>query len=379
VHEEGLTAMQRPIIEDLPLPPAERSAWPWVTRDYQAVSPAEVGRWPKISVVTPSYNQGEFIEETIRSVLLQGYPDLEYIIVDGGSTDDTLEILMKYEPWLASWASEPDQGQTDAINKGWRTGSGEFVTWLNSDDILTPDSLQVAAKTLMARGDVDLVYGDFQEMDAQGRIVQLVGRFPFAIEEVLRYWRNPVCQPGFLMRRDLLTRIGYLDPAFHYAMDFDYWLRVGKRGRLLYIPKVLAGFRIHPEAKGSTQIATLAQENVLLVEKFFADPDLPEALRGLYKSANGKANLESANWYFWLGNARGARKCAWDAVRRAPCNLKGLALLAISFTGNNYVMKAMHRSWKFIKSLALSLMHCRSRGNGKTNDSVDEVLSANEH
>ncbi len=366
-------------LADLPAVPEGKEGWPWTEESREAGLQPGVSAWPRISVVTPSYNQGQFIEETIRSVLLQGYPNLEYIIIDGGSTDDTLEILRKYEPWLASWVSEPDEGQTEAINKGWRTGSGEFVTWLNSDDILTPDSLQVAAEALMARGDVDLVYGDFQEMDAQGRIVQLVGRFPFAIEEVLRYWRNPVCQPGFLMRRDLLTRIGYLDPAFHYAMDFDYWLRMGKRGRLLYIPKVLAGFRIHPEAKGSTQIATLARENVLLVEKFFADPDLPEALRGLYKSASGKANLESANWYFWLGDAQGARKCAWDAVRRTPWNPKGLALLAICFTGNNYVMKAMHRSWKFIKSLALSLMHRRSRGNGKTNDSVDEVLSANEH
>ena len=130
-------------LKDLPLPPPEKLEWPW-TEQSEPLSERipDNSEWPRISIVTPSYNQGQFIEETIRSVLLQGYPNLEYIIIDGGSTDNSVEIIRKYEPWLTYWVSQPDKGQTDAIQKGFNLSTGVVWNWLNSDDLLEPNALQ---------------------------------------------------------------------------------------------------------------------------------------------------------------------------------------------------------------------------------------------
>jgi len=140
--------MHCPTLKELPSPPPDRQGWPWTEESPQLpnIMPDE-SSWPRISVVTPSFNQGRYIEETIRSVLLQGYPDLEYIVVDGGSTDGSLDIIRKYEPWLARWISEPDHGQSDAINKGVRMATGEIVNWINSDDCLHSGALKVVAQT----------------------------------------------------------------------------------------------------------------------------------------------------------------------------------------------------------------------------------------
>src|SRR5262249_30682863 len=133
----------------LPPPPLGKSGWPW-TRGRLVLPPKrpDGSPWPRLSIITPSYNQGQFIEETIRSVLLQGYPDLEYMIIDGGSTDNTVEIIRKYDPWLEYWVSERDRGQSHAINKGFRRSSGALLGWLNSDDVLLPNALATVATAL---------------------------------------------------------------------------------------------------------------------------------------------------------------------------------------------------------------------------------------
>ena len=127
--------MRCPTLDELPPPPSGKAGWPW-TEEGPPIPDASAERqqWPRVSIVTPSYNQGRFLEETIRSVLLQGYPDFEYFIIDGGSADESLEIIRRYEPWLTYWTSEPDRGQSDAINKGWARATGDVVTYLNSDD-----------------------------------------------------------------------------------------------------------------------------------------------------------------------------------------------------------------------------------------------------
>src|SRR5262245_29806610 len=128
--------MRCPNLSDLPSPPPNRQGWPWTQEGAPRLDGTPGECWPRISIVTPSYNQGRFLEETIRSVLLQGYPDLEYIVIDGGSADDSVEIIRKYERWLSFWVSERDRGQVDAINKGLRRCSGVLRNWLNSDDFL---------------------------------------------------------------------------------------------------------------------------------------------------------------------------------------------------------------------------------------------------
>ena len=159
--------MRCPTLADLPPPREGKKGWPWTVETPQAPESMPDGKpWPRISIVTPSYNQGQFIEETIRSVLLQGYPDLEYIIMDGGSTDESVGVLKKYEPWITFWTREPDGGQTEAINKGFKRSTGEIVAWLNSDDLYTAGALHIASKAFAERPHAAVVYGDIAYVNA---------------------------------------------------------------------------------------------------------------------------------------------------------------------------------------------------------------------
>ena len=143
--------MRCPTLAELP-PPAGKTGWPWAEESRQLPDTIQNETpWPKVSIVTPSYNQGRFLEESIRSVLLQGYPDLEYIIIDGGSSDESVEIIKKYERWLAYWVSEPDRGQSHAINKGLERSTGQFFNWHNADDMLTPNSIATMAAGMISQ------------------------------------------------------------------------------------------------------------------------------------------------------------------------------------------------------------------------------------
>jgi len=215
--------MRCPTLKELPPPPPGKIGWPWTEESPPLPDTMPDGRpWPRVSIVTPSYNQGQFIEETIRSVLLQGYPDLEYIIIDGGSTDGSVDIIRKYEPWLAYWVSEPDKGQADAINKGWRKATGEFLSWLNSDDILLPNALVQAVSHLVANRDSLLVYCDQRVIDENSNMLFEIHLPDFELRDVIRSWLNPVNQPGFLMRSKVLKCVGFLDENLSFSMDFDY-------------------------------------------------------------------------------------------------------------------------------------------------------------
>jgi len=217
--------------------------------------------WPRISIVTPSYNQGQFIEETIRSVLLQGYPDLEYIIIDGGSTDESVEIIRKYERWITFWVSEPDSGQTNAINKGFRRSTGEIIAWLNSDDLYTAGALCTAAKAFAEQPHVAVIYGKIDAIDADTSILSHISSREFDLEELYR--RDYIRQPASFISADAIKKIGFLDERFHYAMDYDLWIRLGQEGAVMqYIPKMLAWFRLHGSSK------TVSQQEAFWPEEF---------------------------------------------------------------------------------------------------------------
>jgi glycosyltransferase involved in cell wall biosynthesis len=201
-----------------------------------------------VSIVTPSYNQARFIEETIRSVLEQDYPHIEYIVVDGGSTDGSVDIIRRYADRLAWWVSERDQGQTDAINKGFAQASGEVLAWLNSDDTYLPGAISEVVAFLRDHPEVGMVYGDANLVDENG---QVLGRFPARQTDYRQLRRGSVHIPqqASFFRAELWRRVGPLDPTFYFAMDYDLWVRLAKITPLRYHSRLWANFRLHGQGK----------------------------------------------------------------------------------------------------------------------------------
>jgi glycosyltransferase involved in cell wall biosynthesis len=202
---------------------------------------------PRITIVTPSYNQGEYIEETIRSVLLQGHPDLEYMIIDGGSKDQSVEIIRKYEQWLAYWVSGPDGGQTSAINDGFRRASGELVSWINSDDLLQANALHAVGRAARGYPDAGMIYGAGAKVDAHGNIVKKIPYRPY--DRRLLQTKYFIMQQSSFIRRDVLHRIGFLDESLDYVMDWEVAIRISRSYSICAIPDDIGIFRIHAGAK----------------------------------------------------------------------------------------------------------------------------------
>jgi glycosyltransferase involved in cell wall biosynthesis len=203
---------------------------------------------PLVSIVTPSFNQARFLEATIQSVLSQDYPHVEYLIVDGGSEDGSLEIIERYSDRLAWWVSEPDLGQTDAINKGLAHAQGDILAWLNSDDAYLPGAIAEAVAFLQANPETGMVYGDADLIDERGHVI---GRFPARQTDYrgLRRGYVHIPQQAAFFRADLWRRVGPLDPSFYFAMDYDLWVRLAKVTTLKYHPRKWANFRLHGQAK----------------------------------------------------------------------------------------------------------------------------------
>jgi glycosyltransferase involved in cell wall biosynthesis len=203
--------------------------------------------WPLVSIVTPSYNQARFLRRTVNSVLGQDYPHVEYIVIDGGSTDGSADVLRSYGGRFR-WVSEPDRGQSDAINKGFALCRGTIRSYLNSDDVLRPDSIRTVVEHFRRHPEWDLLYGNALHIDADDGIL---GDYPTERYDPSRLLENCfICQPAAFWRADIAGRVGPFDAEMHYAMDLDYWLRVGRAGgRMVHVPEVLACSRVHPDTK----------------------------------------------------------------------------------------------------------------------------------
>ncbi len=204
---------------------------------------------PLVSIVTPSYNQADYLEETIKSVLEQDYPRIEYIVMDGGSTDNSLEIIKKYETNLAFWVSEKDRGQTDAINKGFKRASGDILAWLNSDDTYEPRAVGEAVKFLLDNPNVGMVYSDCNFINESNEVI---GRFNAAQTDLKRLRQGFVHIPQQTMffRAELWRQVGPLDASFYFAMDYDLWTRIAAKTEIRYLPgRTWANFRMHTTGK----------------------------------------------------------------------------------------------------------------------------------
>ncbi|UFH55441.1 glycosyltransferase family 2 protein [Spirosoma sp. KNUC1025] len=241
---------------------------------------------PSISVITPSYNQGKYIRQTVESVLSQTYPELEYIVVDGLSTDDTLAVLEPYRDHL-TLISERDNGQTDAINKGLRRASGDIVCWLNSDDFFLPDTLMTVGTYFEQHPAVLWLTGDCLIVDEKGAAIQ---------EPVRQYKRllralspsiymgvtNAICQPATFWRRSLHDKLGYLNESLHYTMDYDWWLRLNRVQAPAVLKQPLTAFRIHAESKGGSEYEAQFAEDYRLCCQYWPNT----SVRWLHKLHN---------------------------------------------------------------------------------------------
>ena len=242
--------MNHDLVTDGLLPVAQgKSGWPWAEEIPPLSDSVPDGKSrPRVSIVTPSFNQGQYLEETIRSVLLQGYPNLEYIIIDGGSTDNSVEIIRKYEPWLAYWVSEPDSGQADAINKGFSRATGEIFGWLNSDDIYNAGSLQFVGRYFIDHPDCELLYGlgDFLDEDGN-RMRPCPWIRPF--DRALLLSKDFILQPASFWRRSLWEKTGPLDVAYNWGLDWEWLIRATSHTHPHHVQARLGDWRITPYVK----------------------------------------------------------------------------------------------------------------------------------
>jgi hypothetical protein len=245
-----------PSSTDLPndtnLPEAAGEDWPWTARSA-GVPPAlpapPPGRaWPRLTVVTPSLNQGRYLEAALRSVLLQGYPNLEYIVLDGGSTDDSRAILRRYAPWLAGWTSALDGGPAEAINRGLAAATGDVLAWLNADDLYAPGALWAAAEVFARRPDVALVYGEGWYVDEGGQRIEPCRFVRRRFDRRYLINRDPILQPTAFWRRSLWQAVGPLDTSLRWVFDWEWFIRAYEQTAFHYLPRTLAYYRVQPQA-----------------------------------------------------------------------------------------------------------------------------------
>jgi glycosyltransferase involved in cell wall biosynthesis len=262
--------MPRPTIAILPAPPAGKIGWPWTEESPPLPDTMPDGSpWPRVSIVTPSYNQGQFVEETIRSVLLQGYPNLEYIVMDGGSADDSVAIIHKYAPWLSYVHSGPDGGQAAAIAEGFRHATGDILAWINSDDRYLTGAFGRVARFFAARPGVVFGNGDVHIVDETGQVLQRVYATPAnrLITANLGLHRWP--QQGCFWRRAAYAQAGEVDASLRFCMDRDLFLRLVSVGPSARIPGApLADFRHHATAKTFSIPDVSAAESRLLMSRY---------------------------------------------------------------------------------------------------------------
>ena len=295
---------------------------------------------PLVSIITPSYNQAAYLEHTIRSVLLQTGVEIEYCVVDGASSDQSLEIIQRHAGRLAWWVSEPDQGQAEAINKGLDQAQGEYVAWLNSDDLYLPGAVQKAVAAMQADPALGLVYGDAITIDQAGRPLNRLSFGNWGLLELLGF--RIICQPAVFMRRSVLEaaldadQAGYLDRSYHYMLDHQLWIRMARLAPIRRLPEVLAAARQHAEAKNVKQAPAFSQEIRRILEWIPTQPDLTPLYRQNRRFIHAGAYRLQARYYLDGGQPGTALRYYAKSAVNQP----------------NYALKHWHRMIYALLSLA---------------------------
>jgi GT2 family glycosyltransferase len=266
---------------------------------------------PLVSVITPSFNQARYLEATIQSVLAQEYPRIEYIIIDGASTDGSVDTIKKYETRLAYWVSEKDSGQAEAINKGLARGTGEIVAWLNSDDYYGPGAVSSVVKVFEEHPNVLMVYGDMLAVDDQGQAINVLKYKQVSLEDLLCF--QIIGQPAVFFRREAYEKAGGLDPTFHFLLDHHLWIRIAQQGQILHVPQILASARYHAEAKNRAKASEFGREAFRILEWARRQPDLKEAVARVERRARASAHRVDARYLLDGGQPWPALK-AWTGA-----------------------------------------------------------------
>ena len=282
-------------------PPPSRHGWPWTIHGQTVPALMSDGSaWPLVTIVTPSYNQAEFLEETIRSVLLQGYPNLEYIIMDGGSSDGSLEIIQKYAPFLAYWTSEKDDGQSAAINAGFQRAQGQYLAWLNSDDVYLPGAIQGMIEKLHINPQAGMAFGQTEVIDELGQKIGIFEPVDYRFEDLLSM-KIILPQQAAFFKKQVLESCGYLHTDLNYAMDVELFIRIGAFYNILPVKDTLAQFRLSLGNKGVKAKANWCPEFIKIIDDFFSTPELLQKYEQLRPVAYAGAYYRGAHTYLEIG------------------------------------------------------------------------------
>jgi len=260
-----------------------------------------------VSIITPSFNQASYLEQTIRSVLEQDYPHIEYLVIDGASTDGSINIVEKYESKLAYWVSEKDNGQADAINKGLGRATGEIIAWLNSDDYYLPGAVSAAVKAFEENPEALLLYGNMLAVDEDGRTFNTLNYKPLTLEDLLCF--QIIGQPAVFMRGSALQDLR-LDPTLHFMLDHRLWIQLAQRGKILYIPQTWAAARYHPAAKNRAQAVEFGRDAFRILDWAKQDQSLAPFMTRVWRRALASAHRVDAR-YLLDGGQPAAALSAW--------------------------------------------------------------------
>lgn len=276
---------------------------------------SHVGSVP-FSVITPSYNQAGYLKQTMDSVLKQDIPGMEYVVIDGGSTDGSADIIRSYEDRLSSWISEKDRGQADAVNKGAARTSGEIIGWLNSDDLFLPGAAKKALRFLAEHPEADAVYGDVLSIDGEGRLINVMRFAQYSPEDLMRF--RVISQPGVFFRRSAWERAGGLDLSYHYLLDHHLWLRMSIEGKFAYLSEPLAAARFHAAAKNRAHTEEFGKEALRLADWLMNDPRTAAKAKPIRNEIYGGAAWLDAHYLSDGGEAGKSLKAYEKAFKLYP-------------------------------------------------------------